>query len=394
MKILQVIGSISPARGGPSTAIRTLVKALRTQGIETDIATTDDDGDGQRKYIPDSKHTSPHSGRIFCFRKQTEFYSTSVPMLQWLLKHSEHYDLLHIHGLFNFAPTVGAHSAKRSHIPYILTPHGTLNRWGLKNRRPLLKKLSMQLVESRIVRGAKLIHFTSDVEQGEAGDLKFPTAKTIIPIGQEAATSADPAIPPGMDQLSHDSQSQQKILFLSRIDRIKNLDVLLFAMQHVIKTAPGALLLIAGDGSQALVSELKALGKTLGIERNLIWLGFVSGPHKAWLLQNCAILAMPSQSENFGLSAVEAMAYAMPVVVAPGVGLAPMVKRYGAGSVCAPNPPELASTLLSLLVDPKRRKQAGLAAKMLVQDELSIETFGLRLRQMYEQTIATTESQA
>src|SRR5262245_46405803 len=48
MKVLQVISSVSATRGGPSTAVRDLCRALRLHGVEVDVATTDDDGDHRR----------------------------------------------------------------------------------------------------------------------------------------------------------------------------------------------------------------------------------------------------------------------------------------------------------------------------------------------------------
>src|SRR5438105_4900304 len=132
MKVLHVIPSVSPARGGPSEALRVLVDARIQEGVEVDVATTDDDGPRARRRATD----------CFCFPRQTSFYSFSWPLTTWLMKRARDYDLLHIHGLFSYAPTAAALIAKSQRVPYILRPLGTLAPWGMSHRRPGLKRLS------------------------------------------------------------------------------------------------------------------------------------------------------------------------------------------------------------------------------------------------------------
>src|SRR5262249_9530024 len=102
------------------------------------------------------------------FRRQTRFYTGSLPLSRWLARHVADYDLIHIHALFSFATTVAAFWAARRGVPYIVRPLGTLNTWGLENRRPWLKQLSLRLIERRVLANAVAVHFTSTQERDEA----------------------------------------------------------------------------------------------------------------------------------------------------------------------------------------------------------------------------------
>ena len=103
MRVLHVIPSLSPLRGGPSVAVRTLCQSLADDGLEVHIATTDDDGPG-RSSVP---HATPRrEGAVTCwyFPRQTRFYTASWPLARWLWRNMAAYDLVHAHALFSFAP--------------------------------------------------------------------------------------------------------------------------------------------------------------------------------------------------------------------------------------------------------------------------------------------------
>jgi phosphatidylinositol alpha-mannosyltransferase len=106
------------------------------------------------------------------------------------------------------------------------------------------------------------------------------------------------------------------VLFLGRIDvGQKGLDLLLEAY---LRCDGGFPLLIAGTGTpdqeRALDQRLDRLRRTRPQAR-VRRLGRVDGDRKDELLRGCAVLAMPSRFETFGLSALEGMAYGKPVLV-------------------------------------------------------------------------------
>jgi glycosyltransferase involved in cell wall biosynthesis len=387
MKVLQVIASASEKRGGPSTALRNISTALSLRGIETHIATTDDNGDDYHLPVSLEKMLPLNGVQAIYFRRQTRFYSFSKPLFSWLLQHSHNYDLVHVHGLFNMAPIAAAICAQKAQRPFVLTPHGTLDSWGLSNRRPLLKKVSLSLVESYVLKNASGIHFTSEREAHQARWLRRTHQSTVVPLGIDVAEIAATLPVNRPEGLPAAIGNKPTILFLARIDRMKGLDVLIDAIRLVIDQVTGTQLVIAGDGDRSLVNTLKQRANSLGLQNIVHWLGFVNGDLKTWLLQNSTIFVLPSLTENFGLSVAEAMASSLPVIVAPGVGLAPIVKR-GGGLICEAQPAALADAITSLLKQPEALKSIGRQAQITAFDELSLQAFGRRLEELYTSAIA------
>jgi len=134
-------------------------QGLVNHGVAVDIATTDDNGTG-RLAVPFGQPVVEDGVTYRYFRRQVGFYTVSWPLSRWLAVHVEDYDVLHIHALFSFSATAGAFWAARRGVPYLVRPLGVLNTWGLRNQHPLLKELSLRLIERRVLcqRGGGALH--------------------------------------------------------------------------------------------------------------------------------------------------------------------------------------------------------------------------------------------
>src|SRR4051812_8231237 len=118
-KVLHVIPSVGARRGGPSFLVRTLAQGLSQRGIETHIATTDDDGP-MRSQVPCGVPVLEHGVTHWYFRRQTRFYTFSWPLSCWLSDHIADYDLVHIHALFSYSTLAAAYWARRYRVPYVV----------------------------------------------------------------------------------------------------------------------------------------------------------------------------------------------------------------------------------------------------------------------------------
>src|SRR5205809_361718 len=254
-RILHVIPSVGPLRGGPSAMVRDLASALSRQGIETHGATTDDNWPETLR-VPYGVPVIQNGATYWYFPRQTHFYTASWPLATWLARHVSEFDVLHIHALFSFSTVPAAFWANRRRVPYIVRPLGTLSEWGMKNRRPWLKTLSFRLIESLVLKQAALVHYTSNQERREAERLHVTTAAAVIP--NALPDQWNDAVAGQFRARYPELKDRQVVLFLSRLDAKKGLDLLLPAFAMVRQQLPNVSLVVAGTGEAGFVSGLKA----------------------------------------------------------------------------------------------------------------------------------------
>jgi glycosyltransferase involved in cell wall biosynthesis len=382
MQVLQVIPSVGPLRGGPSVMVQTMAQGLTRAGVEVHIATTDDNG-RERLDIPLSVPVVEAGVTYWHFPRQTRFYTFSWPLSWWLARHVRDYNLVHIHALFSFAAIPAAFWCRRYGIPYIVRPLGTLNRWGVRNRHPWLKKLSLRFIEQRILSGAAVVHYTSEQERLEAAELGIVDRSAVIPNAIDI-TSIPFGSLVGRFRARYPQLADRFIMiFLSRLDAKKGLDLLLPAFARVRTRYPIASLVLAGSGDAAFVARLQREAARLGIDSDVLWTGFLSGEDKWAALADADLFVLPSYSENFGVAAVEAMACGLPVVVSDQVGIHQEIAAAQAGLVVRCDVEALTAACSQLLGDAPLRTVMGRNGQVLARTSFSLEAVTKRLVNLY-----------
>ena len=113
---------------------------------------------------------------------------------------------------------------------------------------------------------------------------------------------------------------------VSRLEWIKGMDMVVPAFAKVRKVHHEVMLIVVGDGS--LKERMMEQARELGCEDAIEWAGRLAQEKLAEWYQKMDIVLMPSRSEGFGLTAIEAMDNGC-VVVASNVGGLPEVVRDG-----------------------------------------------------------------
>ena len=382
MKVLHIIPSVSPLRGGPSQAVIEMVRALRSEGIDASIVTTEDNGIYRNKEIPINEWIQyrdipilVHSCMNSRFRSVRE-YLVSFSLAYWLIKNINSYDVIHIHALFSFPSTISMLIARISGIPYIIRTIGQLNSWSLK-QSAIRKRIMMILVERANLDHAKAIHVTSNYERKDLEGISLGEKCFILGLGVYL-----PSL--GTNEDKDLSTEKSRLLFLSRIHPKKQIELLFSALamlKYIIKEDRWELA-VAGAGDESYIELLKGKSKELGIEKNIAWHGHVAGEAKQKLISSSDWFVLPSASENFGISVVEAMASALPVVISNNTGISDKVIDYMAGYICNDDPLNLAHVLLRAINTPDYKKMSK-SARKLVEDNYSWKSIGKTLAQFY-----------
>ena len=149
------------------------------------------------------------------------------------------------------------------------------------------------------------------------------------------------------EELDSDTRVLMHISNFRAVKRVRDV-VAIFA--RVLKQVPSVLVMV-GDGPDRVLAEAEA--RQLGISDRVFFLGKIEAV--APLLAGADLFLLPSTSESFGLSALEALASGVPVVGSKTGGL-PEVVRDGETGVLCPvgGVDEMAAAAIELLCDQTR----------------------------------------
>jgi len=174
------------------------------------------------------------------------------------------------------------------------------------------------------------------------------------------------------------------ILTVSRLDsreRYKNIDLILEAMQEVLSSVPDVCCVIVGDGSDKKRLEQKMLA--LGLEKNVFFVGNVSGEDLYSYYSLCDLFVLPSTGEGFGIVFLEAMYFSSPCIGARSRAVPEVIEDASTGILCNPDDvKDLVSAMIKLLQDSKLRFQYGTSGKKKFEQCFSFDAFRQRLEKV------------
>ena len=378
MRIVHVIATLAAEEGGPSRAVLDMAMAMAQRGHEVSIQTTD--------YGDAPVDVTAATG----LGVKIDIHPVGVPR-RWkrstalraaLERDLPKADVVHLHSLYLYHCLVTEQICRQARVPYILRPHGTLDPF-LQQRHRSRKALVGALFQNRVTDNAAGLHFTAQEEQTLARPYARGQKGFVVPLPLDPAEFA--ALPPAtrFAELYPETAGRRVVLFMSRLNFKKGLDLLVEAFGRVAAEQPDLHLVIAGpdDGMRAAVETWVS---EAGLDQRVTLPGMLRGEARLAALAAAELSVLPSYSENFGYAVVEAMACGLPVLISNNVNIWREVQAADAGLVCEASVDALTQSLRQSLHDATQNQDRGAKGKALVERLFSPAAVGAQLEEMYE----------
>jgi glycosyltransferase involved in cell wall biosynthesis len=386
MRILHVITTLAPRYGGPVKACLELCRELARRGEQVVIYTTNIDGNGELNVSLDTPLWDEEVEIRYFPVQVPRRYVFSLPFAKALKTAIPGYDLVHIYSLYLFPSTVAAYYCRRYGVPYLLEPHGTLDPYLFRRHRGR-KWIYEYLFERRNLNESSAIRFTTVEEQELTRPLGLKAPGVIVPIGVNLQDYEGTTLLRTFPATWPETRSKKVILFLSRLNFKKGLDLLAKAFGQVARQRDDVHLILAGPDDDGYGAQVHRWLEAEGVLGRATFTGMLLGEEKLAALRNADVFVLPSYTENFGIAVTEAMSCGLPVVISNKVNIWREVAEVGAGFVVNCDVEEISKALLTLLDDPLLRKDMGQRGRRLVAERFTWEVMGEQMVQVYQQIL-------
>lgn len=396
VKILHVAQAVSRNFGGVQTVVHDLVRAQAAAGHSVDVVSTNVDAPhGVLPVVPN--RFVERDGARWC-HCSVEFRPLLVSwdLEKYIRKNIKCYDIAEIHGLYRFPPTYAAWQARKQGVPYVIRPHGSLDPY-LYDRsstgRLRFKRLYERWFDLPNLHAASAIHYTAEEERERAAFLRLRAPSFVVPNGLDWAQYRSlPAR--GALRARWGLGEAPLVLFLGRLHFKKGLDLLVPAFDALRRRVPDVQLVIAGPENDAYGEQVRGWVRERALDAAVRFVGPLHGADVVQAYVDADVFALPSYTENFGMTVVEALACRLPVVISDQVNIHAEISGAGAGLVTRCDAGEVAQALETLMADAGRRRAMGEAGRRLVQARFTWPAIVEALTAEYERVIVRHRAKA
>jgi len=297
MKIIQLISEIDNESNGVANSAPNLTLELNNLVDDVNIFTFSNNTDKWNKI---NVEVFPIWGK-----KLNNSFQFSPKLYSALKNNINNTDIIHCHGTRVF-PFVAPFYINRSNsnCKIIISPRGSFCDFIIEKNKKQKFISDYFLGNMRALRNADMFHATSYQEYEEIRKLGLKQPVAVISNGIILNDRID-------------IEKKKTLLFLSRIDRKKNIETLLKAWSIIKDDFKDWNLKIVGSGESNYFKSLTDLSIELKNER-VKFLGEIKGKEKFDLMASSSLFILPSFNENFGNVIVESLSFETPVITTKG----------------------------------------------------------------------------
>ncbi len=381
MRILNICAYTWEA-GGPPKIIFDHTQVVLRYGHQVDILSPISPGE--------TPYPVPEGARLLlCLRTpgiSRFFREVSGDLYRYLNRHIRDYDVIHCHGLWHFG-TLAPFLLDRT-VAKVITIHGVLDRW-VYAHNTWKKRLIDTLAQKAYLRRADLVQINNTDERADVLHYLGEPHPNLVIIPNGVRMSDFAHLPPkGQFRATFGLPADQKlILFMSRLNAKKGLDLLLPAFRDYVRQRPGAVLVLAG-GDDGYEAEARQFIEQHGLGDAVRMVGMLTGDDKRAALADADLFTLPSYSEGFSMAVLEAMAAGTPTLVSNRVGFGDAIRQHeAAGLIAELTPDGVRAGLERMLGDEVLRQTVSRNATALLRAQYDIDIVAKRLLDEYEKVV-------
>ena len=378
MNILLISDVYFPRVNGVSTSIKTFTQQLQKLGHTVHLIAPDYNVD-----TTDEAWIMRVPARSIYFDPEDKLMKYGEIMHLLPALKSKNFDLIHIHTPF-VAHYAGLKLAKLLHIPVLETYHTFFEDY-LHHYLPWIPKFAARglarLISKKQCNQVDAIVAPSQPMLDVLRTYGINTTAEVIATGLQEASFAE-ADDEAFRAKYDIAQNRPMLLYVGRVAFEKNIDFLVRMTKLLSKEMPEILLVITGEGPA--VPSLRALVKTLGIEKNVQFIGYLDRNNELNACYKAAdIFVFASKSETQGLVLLEAMAQATPVVAIAELGTASILVEGQGAMIAVEDEIDFAHKVHALLANPVHRQHLGERAREYAYSKWSAATQAERMLAFY-----------
>lgn len=360
MRIQQIIQGVDNPSAGPTYSVARLADELHGLGHDASVLT-----------LGTPPASWPHPAPLKIYDGWLERKSgVSLSMMREIRILSAEACILHGHGVWRLANLFPLFIDKVAPARLVCSPRGMLSPWSM-NYKAAVKRPFWHLLQKPALDRIHCFHVTAPVELEDIRRLGFRVPVSIIPNGVD------------MPQLRNDAPRRKTVVFLSRIDPKKGLDMLLPAWTSIADEFSDWDLVIAGPLTGAYPESVQNLARKLNAPR-ITFAGQVLGEDKRALLSGASLFVLPTYSENFGIAVAEALAHGTPVITTTETAWTEVGQR-NCGWCITPNEDKLRESLRDALSRPlPELHEMGMNGRQWMERDYAWKRIGEMMGETYE----------